>query len=103
MIGLLNPGTCLRRQELAAALSDAAPAAARCRPLARDLTSNPATAVEPVAAPNLLAEVDRAAQDVVTAIMRAQVGIDMAQRVEIRPPLAVPCRQCAHCCHVRNG
>ncbi|KAK9822874.1 hypothetical protein WJX81_008058 [Elliptochloris bilobata] len=58
-------------QEVAAALSDA-PAPARSGVVARELTPNLATALEPVAATNLLAEVNRASQDVIAAVTHAQ-------------------------------
>ena len=61
-----------RLQEVAAALTDA-PAALRRGAVARELTPNLATAQEPTAATNLLAEVDRAVQDVIAAVTRAQV------------------------------
>ena len=43
-------------------------------PVARELKPNLATVHEPLAATNLLAEVDRAAQDVIAAVTQAQVG-----------------------------
>ena len=69
-----EPGThpCGCSQDVAAALTDA-PAAARPGAVARELQPNLATAQEPIAATNLLAEVDRAAQDVISAVTRAQV------------------------------
>lgn len=43
--------------------------------MARELKPNLATVHEPIAATNLLAEVDRAAQDVIAAVTQAQVGL----------------------------
>ena len=61
---------------MAAALTDA-PAAVRRGAVARELTPNLATAQEPAAATNLLAEVDRAVQDVISAVTQAQVTLDL--------------------------